>query len=60
MEFERLGRGSKRYISRVFGCARETIDKGLAELSADADAVDYGRQRAAGGGRKKKKLPYPI
>ena len=60
MEFERLGRGSKRYISRVFGCARQTIDKGLAELSAHDHVGHYGRQRAAGGGRKKKKLPNPI
>jgi hypothetical protein len=55
MEFERLGEGSKHYLARVFGCGRQTIRKGLRELSQSNYATDYSRQRAAGGGRKKKK-----
>ena len=57
MEWERLGVGSKRYLSRVFCCDRKTITKGLRELSANHYQGDYSRQRIAGGGRKKKKLP---
>lgn len=55
MEYERLGVGSKRYVSRVFSCDRKTINKGLRELSANSYQGDYRRQRMAGGGRKKKK-----
>ena len=54
MEYERLGKGSQRYISRVFGCDRRTITKGLSELRSSNYAVDYTCQRASGGGRKKR------
>ena len=54
MEFERLGAGSKQYLARVFGAARQTIRKGVRELAADNYEADYTRQRAAGGGRKKR------
>lgn len=60
MEYERLGAGSKRYLSRVFVCDRQTINKGLSELQAANYQVDYTRQRLAGGGRKKKKSLLPI
>jgi len=56
MEYERLGFGSKRYLARVFSCHRQTIKKGLQELSENNYETDYSRQRVAGGGRKKKKL----
>ena len=59
LEFERLGARSKRYLARVFGCARQTIRKGLRELAQHHYQGDYTRQRVAGGGRKKKKLPLP-
>jgi len=55
MEFERLGVGSKRYLARVFGAARQTINKGLQELSENNYETDYSRQRETGGGRKKKR-----
>jgi hypothetical protein len=55
MEFERLGSGSKHYLARVFGCARQTIRKGVRELSENNYEADYTRQREVGGGRKKKK-----
>jgi hypothetical protein len=54
MEYERLGKGSKRYLSRVFGCDRQTINHGLRDLHSDNYKVDYSRQRAVGGGRKKR------
>ena len=56
MEFERLGIGSKHYLARVFGAARQTIRKGLRELAESNYEADYSRQRVEGGGRKKKKL----
>lgn len=55
MEYERLGKGSQRYISRVFNCDRKTITKGLGELQLSDYQPDYSRQREPGGGRKKKK-----
>lgn len=55
MEYERLGFGSKRYLARVFSCHRQTINKGLLELSESNYETDYSRQRVEGGGRKKKK-----
>jgi hypothetical protein len=57
MEYERLGNGSKRYLSRVFKCDRQTINRGLQELSDNDYHCDYSRQRAKGGGRKKKNNP---
>jgi hypothetical protein len=59
LEFERLGARSKRYLARVFGCARQTIRKGLQELAEHNYQGDYDRQRVAGGGRKKKRLLLP-
>jgi hypothetical protein len=55
MEYDRLGTGSQRYLSRVFKCDRKTITKGLYELQSCDYQVDYSRQRLSGGGRKKKK-----
>jgi hypothetical protein len=54
MEYERLGVGSKRYVAGIFGCHRQTINKGLRELAADNYETDYSRQREVGGGRKKR------
>lgn len=52
-EYTSLGRGSQRYLAKVFGCSRITITKGCIEL--EAGEIDYSRQRKKGGGRKKKK-----
>lgn len=57
MEYERLGVGSKRYLSRVFKCDRKTINKGIQELITNDYQCDYSRQRVSGGGRKKKNIP---
>lgn len=57
MEYERLGIGSKRYLSRIFKCSRRTINKGLQELGDTDYQSDYSHQRRVGGGRKKKNIP---
>ncbi len=59
LEYARLGVGSQRYLAQVFRCSRKTINKGQRELAENNYQVDYARQRAAGGGRKKKKSPTP-
>lgn len=53
-EYLYLGAGSQRYLSRVFGCGRQTIIKGTKEVSSPDFRPDYKRQRSKGGGRKKK------
>lgn len=57
MEYYRLGKGSQRYLSEVFGCSRERIREGLSELEACDFQPSYARQRRVGGGRKKKRCP---
>lgn len=54
-EYLSLGKGSQRYLSRVFGCSRITIQKGSKEVMADNFAPDYSYHREPGAGRKKKK-----
>ena len=54
MEYLRLGDGSQRYLAQVFSCSRKTILKGVRELAENNYEADYDRQRAAGGGRKKR------
>ncbi len=56
LQYRQLGKGSQRYIAKIFGCSRITITKGLRELEKGGEEVfNYTRQRKAGGGRKKKK-----
>jgi hypothetical protein len=59
LEYERLGVGSQRYLARVFGCSRKTLNKGRQELAQSNYQADYTRQRAPGGGRKKKRSLIP-
>ncbi len=63
MEYERLGQGSCLYLSKVFSCSRNRIISGRSELSAHQKsgiAINYERQRKAGGGAKKKNIPPLI
>lgn len=53
-EYLQLGEGSQRYLSKLFGCARQTIVNGLKDLESKDFKVDYSRQRRKGGGRKKR------
>lgn len=55
-EYKRLGKGSQRYLSRVFGCSRHRIRKGLIEIESSVTLSDAYGQRDQGGGRKKKRL----
>jgi hypothetical protein len=48
----KLGYGGKSYISRVFGCSRNTLNRGLSELK-NGTGLPKGRLRKKGGGRKK-------
>jgi hypothetical protein len=56
MEALRLGRGGTTYISKVLGVDRNTIIQGKKELVelTGYQQIPPGRQRRAGGGRKKK------
>jgi len=54
MEYLRLGVGSQRYMAKIFSCSRKTILKGVRELAENNYEVDYSKQRAVGGGRKKR------
>ena len=63
MESERLGSGSRTYLSEIFTCGRKRIIEGCKELELlrqSNELPDYTRQRKAGGGAKKKKLPTRI
>ena len=55
LESLKLGRGGTTYISKVLGIDRGTIIQGRKELTSDmgVSPVPDGRQRKAGGGRKK-------
>lgn len=53
-EYKRLGIGSQRYLSKVFGCSRHRIRKGLVEIECASFSPDYQTQRKKGGGRKKR------
>jgi hypothetical protein len=54
LESLKLGRGGITYISKVLGVDRKTILQGRKELTEGLDVfIPSGRQRRAGGGRKK-------
>jgi len=54
LESLKLGRGGTTYISKILGADRKTILQGIKELTLDLpDPVPPGKQRKAGGGRKK-------
>jgi hypothetical protein len=53
LEALKFGRGGTTYISEVLAVNRNTIIQGIKELTAQTTAIPAGRQRRAGGGRKK-------
>jgi hypothetical protein len=59
LEALKLGRGGTTYICKVLGVDRGTVIQGRKELMGDSDTspIPPGRQRRAGGGRKKKDKP---
>lgn len=62
LESLKLGRGGTTYISKILGVNRNTIRQGIQELTALAASspTQPGRQRKAGGGRKKKDGTAPY
>ena len=55
LQYKQLGEGSQRYLAEIFNCSRITITTGVQEIEgSDGSTFDYGRQRKAGGGRKKR------
>jgi predicted transcriptional regulator len=58
IEAAKLGHGGIQYLARLFGCARQTIAKGLQEL-ADKTFIAEGQVRRPGGGRKGHEHKYP-
>ena len=55
LESLKLGWGGTTYISKVLGVDRGTIIQGRKELTTELElsSIEQGRQRRAGGGRKK-------
>jgi hypothetical protein len=51
IEARKLGRGGLSSIASVLGCDRQTIARGMQELTAP-DALEHARIRPPGGGRK--------
>jgi hypothetical protein len=51
VEALKLGRGGLSYISQLFGCDDEAMQRGKRELN-DEESLSQNRQRRAGGGRK--------
>jgi hypothetical protein len=55
IESQKLGFGGKIYISKLFTISRNTLNRGLLELTQSTlyDQIPLGKQRRIGGGRKK-------
>lgn len=60
MEYLSLGKGSQRYLARVFKCSRQPIVNAVRELRENNFQADYTRQGKVGGGRKKKNVAIPT
>ena len=53
IEAMKLGRGGQTYISKLLGCSRKTIQRGIAELKTLSTDGQYETGiRRSGGGRK--------
>ena len=57
VQARQLGYGGVKYIAKVLGCSRRTIERGLAELDALPHDPAVGQVRRPGAGRKKKSCP---
>ena len=57
LESEKLGYGSKTYLSLLFNISRARINRGIKELTNPEfyEQIPANKQRRIGGGRKKKK-----
>src|SRR6266851_3785496 len=57
VQARQLGYGSVKYLAKLLGCSRRTIERGLAELDKLPNDPAAGQVRRPGAGRKKKLLP---
>lgn len=57
IEAVKLGHGGQRYIARVLGCSRSTVQAGIKELGDLSEPNT--RIRRTGGGRKRYDEQYP-
>jgi len=57
VQARQLGYGGVKYIAKVLGCSRRTIERGLAELDELPHDPAVGQVRRPGAGRKKKSSP---
>jgi len=57
VEAAKLGHGGIHYLAKLFGCARQTIAKGLQELDRKTLMAER-RERRPGGGRKSYKQEH--
>ena len=55
IEAQKLGYGGIKYVSSLFRLNRKTIGRGIFELKNESiySQIPVGKQRKAGGGRKK-------
>jgi hypothetical protein len=60
VQARQLGHGGVKYMAKVVGCARRTIERGLAELDALPNDPAAGRVRRPGAGRKKNSCPTRL
>ena len=51
IEALKLGHGGKNYIAKLFGCSRNTLRRGISEIT-NIEPVVQDRIRKSGGGRK--------
>jgi hypothetical protein len=54
VQARQLGHGGVKYMAKVLGCSRRTIERGLAELDELPYDPAAGQTRRPGAGRKKK------
>ena len=57
VQARQLGYGSVKYLAKLLGCSRRTIERGLAELEKLPKDPAAGHVRRPGAGRKKKRWP---
>src|SRR5437016_12362546 len=59
VQARQLGYGGVKYIAKILGCSRRTIERGLAELDKLPNDPAAGQVRRPGAGRKKTFCPIP-
>ena len=60
VQARQLGYGGVKYIAKLLGCSRRTIERGLIELDELPHDPAAGQIRRPGAGRKKKCYPTRL